>query len=388
MIQSADHFSSFEAHTLLKHAIYRAYVERWARILGKHHGRLQIVDACAGSGADENGRPGSPVIAVIEADKAAKQMTAIRGEPVQVEVLAIEKDPARFGELAARMSSYGGRHVARQGTLAEHITRLERDFANVPMLFFIDPFGLEPLQADVVRRALAGRKNEVFLLFADQAALRHVGAADAVAEATTGPQELDLFGEEKAPPSSTVSRASEITGKRANEILDAAFDGMDWREAAKAPRPRRRQAFVDLYCELLRTFGSKHVLALPVYDLSNAPKYHLIYATKSGRGYEVMKDSIERGWKAGFVGARAVEMMRLGTQISDVRLRELVEEHFAGWEVPWSSDQSGDVTVRRYALQDTPAMPSQMEALKKALKPFRVPNRRDYRYSFPARAGA
>jgi hypothetical protein len=387
MIQSADHFSSFEAHTLLKHAIYRAYVERWARILGTHHSRLQIVDACAGSGADENGRPGSPVIAVIEADKAAGQMTAIRGEPVRVEVLAIEKDPARFGELAARFSSYGERHSARQGTLAEHITRLERDFASVPTLFFIDPFGLEPLQADVVRRALSGRKNEVFLLFADQAALRHVGAADAVAE-TVGSPELDLFDDEQAAPGPSLSRATEITGKRANEILDAAFNGLNWREAANAPRHRRRQAFVDLYCELLRSFGGKRVLALPVYDVSNAPKYHLIYATKSGRGYEVMKDSIERGWKAGIVGARAVEMMRLGTQISDVRLRELVEENFAGREVPWSSETSSDDTVRKYALQDTPAMPSQMGNLRKALTPFRVPNRRDYRYKFPSRAGA
>jgi three-Cys-motif partner protein len=387
MVQSADHFFSFEAHTLLKHAIYRAYIERWARILGSHYSRLQIVDACAGSGADENGRPGSPVIAVIEADKASGQMTAIRGEPVRVEVVAIEKDPARFLELAGRMSSYGGRHAAYQGTLADRIAHLERDFANVPMLFFIDPFGLEPLQADVVRRALSGRKNEVFLLFADQAALRHVGAADAAAEPSSSP-ELNLFGDEQPVPSPTPSRATEITGRRANEILDAAFDGLNWREAAKAPRHRRRQAFVDLYCELLRSFGSKHVLALPVYDVSNAPKYHLIYATKSGRGYEVMKDSIERGWKAGIVGARAVEMMRLGTQIGDVRLRELVEENFAGWEVPWSSDNSSDVTVRRYALQDTPAMPSQMVNLRKALQPFRVPGRKDFRYNFPVRAGA
>jgi three-Cys-motif partner protein len=390
--QSSDHFASFEPHTLLKHAIYRAYVERWARILGWSFNRLRIVDACAGTGADESGRPGSPLIAVLEADRASEQMTQERekrGRPqtVQVEVVAIEKDARHFAELSRRMEAFAPRHAAFRGTLADQITALESDFPRVPTLFFIDPFGMEPLQADVVRRALKGPKNEVFLLFADQAALRHVGAADAVAEPEAAGPELDLFGESQPVPRAEPSRAAEITGKRAVEILDAAFDGLDWREAAKAPPGRRRQAFVDLYCELLRSFGATHVLALPVYDRrANVPKYHLIYATKSGRGYEVIKDSIERAWKGSEIGGRAVEMMRLGTQINDARLLQLVEEKFAGWrEIQWSSDDSNAVTVRRFALEETPAMPSQMDDLRKSLAPLRVPGRRDFRFTFPSR---
>ena len=283
------------------------------------------------------------------------------------------------------MSPYEGRHAAHKGTLGDHIDHLAREFPEVPTLFFIDPFGLEPLRAEVVRRALAGPKNEVFLLFADQAALRHLGAADAFAESGSSSDEpLDLFGGTQPASRPAPSRALEITAQRATEIMDAAFGGFDWRKASRAPHPR--QAFVDLYCDLLRSFGAARVLALPIYDRTNAPKYHLIYGTKSGRGYEVMKDAIERGWKAGLVGSRAVEMMRLGTQISDARLLQLVKDHFAGWnDIPWSSDNSQDKTVRRFALEDTSAMPSQMSALRQALAPYRVRGRKDYRYNFPPR---
>jgi len=72
------HFNRFAAHTRLKHAIYRYYVERWARILLHTWDRVRIVDACAGAGADDEGTPGSPLIALDEGEKAASQLSALK----------------------------------------------------------------------------------------------------------------------------------------------------------------------------------------------------------------------------------------------------------------------------------------------------------------------
>lgn len=383
MVDNAHHFGSFEPHTLLKHAILRAYEERWARVLlarpDSPRRRVRIVDACAGAGQDEIGNPGSPLISIREAEKAREQLSALRGEPVEVQVVAIEKDRARFAQLSQLVQAFQGRHVALCGTLGDYIARLEPDFAGTPTLFFIDPFGMEPLQAEVVRRALRGPNNEVLLLFADQAALRHVGAAAAV-DASDQPV-LSLFGDEETAPVPAPSRELKLTADAAVRIMTAAFGDERWRRAVSLAPERRRQALVDLYADLLRSLGAVRVLSLPMIGKGNRLKYHLMFGTKSGKGYEVTKDSVERAWNGELVGEKAVQMMRMGVVAPAAVIAQAVRERFAGRCVALVGDRPSD-SVRAFALQDTPAMPHQMDELKQLLAPFRVRSERAFVYDF------
>lgn len=385
MVQSARHFESFEPHTLLKHAILRAYEERWARVLlarpGSPRTRVRIVDACAGAGQDEIGNPGSPLISIREAEKARGQLSAMRGAPVEVQVVAIEKDRARFAQLERLVQAFEGRHQAWCGTLGEYIGRLEPDFPSTPTLFFIDPFGMEPLQADVVRRALSGSHNEVLLLFADQAALRHIGAAAAVDASDEPP--LSLFGDEDATRAPALSRDLQFTAEAAVRIMTAAFGDERWRTVTNLPAERRRQALVDLYADLLlRSMGAKRVLSLPMIGKGSRLKYHLVFATKSGKGYEVMKDSIERAWNGALVEDRAVQMMRMGVAAPSAAVEEAVRRQFAGRRVGWTGNDPRD-SVRVFALQNTPAMPHQLKELKQRLELLRDPEERAFVYDFP-----
>lgn len=373
MGQSARHFDSFEPHTLLKHAILRAYEERWARVLlarvDSPRTRVRIVDACAGAGQDEIGNPGSPLLSIHEAEKAREQLSEMRGVPVEVQVVAIEKDRARFSKLEQLVQTFGGRHVALNGTLGDHIGGLEPEFASTPTLFFIDPFGLDPLQADVVRRALQGRHNEVLLLFADQAALRHIGAAAAM-DASDEPQ-ASLFGPDDTPQLPAPSRELQITADAANRIMNAAFGDERWRSAMNLAPDRRRQALVDMYSGLLRTMGASRVLSLPMIGKGSRLKYHLMFATKSGKGYEVMKDSVERAWNGGLVEDRAVQLMRMGVAAPTSEIEHDVRRRFAGRRVSWTGNNSNE-SIRVFALQDTPAMPHQLADLKQRLAHLRV----------------
>lgn len=387
MADNADHFDNFEPHTRLKHAILRAYVERWSRILlvraAATRQRLRIVDACAGAGQDESGNLGSPLIAIQEAEKARGQMAEYHAGPSEVQIVAIEANRKRFRQLKERIDQLGGGHAALHGTLADYIGGLEKDFVSTPTLFFIDPFGMEPLQAGIVRRALQGPRNEVLLLFAHQAGLRHLGAADAMEEPKR--RELSLFDsmEEPAAPAVPKSKELQLTADAAVRILNAAFGDERWRSVQSLPRPRRRQALVDMYSDLLRSMGARYVLPLPIIGNQTQLKYHLVFATKSGKGYEVMKDSIERALKTDLLDPRSVQLMRLGAAESDAVIEQRVRQRFAEQRAAWVGGSSID-SVKTFALQETPAMPHQMDELKRRLAPLRDRSGRALVYDFPS----
>lgn len=93
------HFQQFEPHTLLKHAIFGYYVERWARILLRKFPKVRLVDACAGCGKDDAGNDGSPLIGIRVLDAAVAQLRAELKEKREGEVWAIEKKPGYFKKL-------------------------------------------------------------------------------------------------------------------------------------------------------------------------------------------------------------------------------------------------------------------------------------------------
>ena len=379
MARNKAHFNRFAPHTRLKHAIYRRYVERWARILLSRWDRVRIVDACAGAGADDEGTPGSPLIALNEGERAAAQISATKGTRKVVELVCIERSKGRLKNLRARVGERGGVTFI-QGTLTEAIDHFVADGAKIPHLYFIDPFGLSPLRAETIRKALSGPHNEVFLLFAGPAIRRHFGSFLSVQDEPTS--EPDLFGfADVGLNADEEAEAARVRGAEASEqILDTAFGTRDWKEILDLPQNRRLEAAVAMYCDVLRQLGATHVLPMPILDGNGNLKYHLIYATKSPRGYEVMKDALERGLNEGIVGKE--EQMHFGSTISPQEVERLVRQHFAGKEVPWSADEGGE-TVKGFALRDTPASVRQVNDLKERLKELKVPGRGVQRYRFP-----
>jgi three-Cys-motif partner protein len=378
---SDSHFEEFGPHTLLKHAILRYYVERWARILLSIPGTncLRIVDACAGEGGDAAGRPGSPVIAMVEAAKAAEQMSR-SGETKLVEVVAVEKRKAAYAALAERIGTARNVELVR-GTLADVLPAQERDYRRIPHLYFIDPFGLEPLRADLVRRALSGRKNEVLLLFAGQAALRHFGVVQALerAENTVIGDLFESVGEATPPlPNPHLT----ITAEKAAQIMDAAFGDQRWRAIERHPQIQRAHAFLQLYTDLLREFGARFVFPQPIIDDALTSKYYLVYATKAPRGYEVMKNAVARALRDAPITDRARRTMEAIVAAPLPKVLQAVVSHFAGASVPWEAENGP--CVRDFALSQTGLMHNQTKGLRDLLKPYQISSGREAaRYTFP-----
>lgn len=378
---SESHFEEFGPHTLLKHAIFRYYVERWARILLSIPGtnRLRIVDACAGEGGDSAGRPGSPVIAMVEAAKAAEQMSRA-GETKSIEVVAVEKRKAASAALAERIGTAQNVEIVR-GTLEDVLPAQERDYPKIPHLYFIDPFGLEPLRADLVRRALSGPKNEVLLLFAGQAALRHFGVVQALERAETPPIG-DLFEDAGEPVPPQPNPHLTLTAESATRIMDAAFGDNRWRAIERFPQSQRAHAFLQLYTDLLREFGALFVFPQPIIDDALVSKYYLIYATKAPRGYEVIKDAVARALRIAPITDRARRTMESIVAASLPKVLAAVLNHFAGASVPWQADTGA--CVRDFALSQTALMHNQTKDLRTLLKPYQTSRGREAaHYTFP-----
>ncbi len=106
---------------------------------------------------------------MLEAAAAAAIAVAQHRKKPRIEVVLIEKSRRNRRLLATRVDALGATIRTyidiRPGTLADHADDLLTKYAAAPMVIFMDPYGVKGLDAELVRRALAGPKREVFVQF-------------------------------------------------------------------------------------------------------------------------------------------------------------------------------------------------------------------------------
>ena len=384
------HFDEFEPHTRLKHLILDRYLKAWAQKLlhwARAGQRLWIIDAFAGSGRDDAGNPGSPrIAAVIARDAAAARRDVVPSSNAIVHVVAIEKDSERYERLQQNMAEFteGDPPVAyvRRGTLAELIDRMiTRAIRAEPALYFLDPFGVEGMQAELLPKLLAGPHNEIFALFSDTGAARlhavidaeDVSADEAVAREVREPSLFPQFdAEDEAEIRSAAERRSRALGytrPAARRILDEAFGGTSWLSAIEGIPPEQRPLqFVRLYMQLLQRAGARFGIAIPVRDATNRRVYHLVYASKSAQGFKTMKESIATAIDASDLPARVRDAMVLDLNVDLPPIVAQIARAFAGLTVPWTDSRDRRArSVRNYTLLHTGAFPQQCDAVRDAV---------------------
>ena len=392
MSKSANHFEEFEPHTRLKHLILKTYLQSWARKLLLRPGAgdtVVFIDACAGRGMDDVGNQGSPIIAAKEAAIAAKQVGDMRGTPVHVTTIAIEKRADHYKALKLALAPSGPGARALRGTLSDFLPQLLTEFDSAPILCFIDPFGIEPLRADVVRAVLARPHSEVFVLFADQACLRHFGATAAADEAVNKLPEHDLFSSAGVAVPATEGNpeaedALQITAERAREILDSAFGDDSWYERImKTPRQARRDEFLMMYVEFLKACGAEYVLPIPVRNEENQHVYHLVHATHSGRGHIAMKEAVSHALRNTELSDSVTRTIQFAIRTNIQAVASSLVQKFAGCLLNWTSSVGGLPALKEYALANTPIYPHEMNELRAMLKPYRLKGIKAFVYQFP-----
>lgn len=146
-----------------KHELLTKYLHVWCYKLGSHNRELAFVDTHAGAGKYDDGKDGSPLIAVKYNDE--KSMI---GRGTGMTVHAFETDTNVAPLLRANLASYMSRTPPRA------IVYEQSFFANpapvlsatrlIPTLLLIDPFGTMEVTADHLRPLLTAKRASTEVL--------------------------------------------------------------------------------------------------------------------------------------------------------------------------------------------------------------------------------
>lgn len=378
-----EHFERFGSHTLLKHGVLKRYLQTWARKLlfaqSRNFERIWFVDGFAGAGADEQGNPGSPLIAARIAQEVERDLES-RGLTGRVKVLAIEKEEFFFAKLERRLAGYTEGDdptvFLRHGTLAERIDGFTEYVADEPVLYFLDPFGVDGLQRELLDQALAGPHKEVFALFSDLGAARLMAALakegrDEDAELAAILAQPGLFAElDEALVAETrekIARSNERleqTQAAADRIMGDAVGEEGMARLRDLPWDQLQDEAVEVWRDALEEAGGTHVVALPIRNKDGRRLHQLVHASKHPKGFLAMKEAMNTSIGLSLLPESVREVMILDCAVEDEVLLEAVVQRFGGGEHRWT--QAGG--LKEFLDYETPAFPAQVRGLRGVMK--------------------
>ena len=387
------HFDEFEPHTLLKHAILKTYLATWAmRLLqwGRAGDVVYFVDAFAGQGRDGVGNPGSPAIAARIAAETQAHLRAHGFPRATMRVICVERDSTNYRVLREYMIPFErsdpGLVTLYEGELVDHIDTILATTRGAPALYFLDPYGVQGLDASTYPKALGAPSCEMFVLFSDLGANRLHGVVtastedvEAQIERLNGDRpmlplpEFEAIAKAEADAMRVAARvraeALDLTRPASYEYLVRALGNDEWvRALENVLAPDLPDAFLALFLRRLIEAGAEHLLTVPMRNIEGRYVYSLVHASRSLTGFTVMKESVSTGLRSGALPEDVCFQIRRDLEVPMDGILELLDQTYAGQTVRWTlpKDADGDC-VRRFVLQNTPMFDFQLDDLKVAL---------------------
>lgn len=250
-----------EDHTRIKHRILEKYINAWFPILNRYNNRVVFVDGFCGPGDYKCGAPGSPLIALraFRDHRATDKMKATflfldsRADVIDYlqDLLAKESIPTDRIHYECHRSEFD-KHA---NGLLQRIEQAKNKTLH-PSLWFVDPFGWTGIPMELFARISRQPKSELFVNF------------------MATPVQRFLFAEKNRPDDSFLE----------------LFGGVDVRE--RLDKRRSLDDVVTAYQEiLLEQTEFEHTLGFALGNV-HGNYYHMVYATKSEKGIEKMKDAM------------------------------------------------------------------------------------------------
>jgi len=244
-----------EPHTLAKHAILKAYLERWFPILASRRSRLIYYDGFAGPGRYSCGEEGSPLIALNVAHQHKARLDA------DLVFAFVEEKQDRAASLRTEVSTLrlptNFKTIVINEQFEDALGKLLDDFDRrhgelAPIFAFVDPFGITGLPFTLLRRVLQRPSCEVFVTFMTAFVRRFV---------TELPAQVDeLIG---------IDDASEQIASAENRVVRAR----------------------ELYSASLGSCA-RFVRFFEMRDNRNLPVYDLFFASNNAQGHYKMKEAM------------------------------------------------------------------------------------------------
>lgn len=241
-----------EPRTLIKHQIYKRYVDCWMGKILQRFPSAGIVDAFAGPGAYSDGPDGSPLVL---AKAFLHHSGRTRFHPLRL--ICNESRADRQGALAARIAELPPdpnllldvRPAMEFAGAFGSIDAVAHASGDAPTLWVLDPFNVKSLPLDLVARCLARPRDEVLLTwFADE-----------------------------------IYRFCEVPSFQ--QTLDLHYGNDHWRSAlAVTSEHGRKAALMRAYQDSLESLPEVKTGAFSVTSKNATARYSIIFATHSDSG--------------------------------------------------------------------------------------------------------
>jgi len=250
-----------EPHTEAKHEILKKYLNAWLPIMATRNKRILYIDGFAGPGEYEEGKPGSPIIAI---DAVLKQKIPINSEVV---MFFIEEKEDRCNYLKKKISSLNipkniklmvvcDKFHKTLDDIFKHLDEQNKKIA--PSFIFIDPFGFNNIPFSVIKRIMSNAKCEILVNFMYEKINRFI--SDTKLERNYN----ELFGTDK------------------------------WKAAITENDPKKRiEILHSVYLQQLKNAaGIKFVRSFKMINKVNKTYYFLFFGTNNLLGLEKMKEAM------------------------------------------------------------------------------------------------
>jgi len=262
-------FEEQKEQSLIKSTIVAKYFDVWANVIistqklyPQHSQKIAYIDLFAGPGRFKDGSLSTPLRIINN---------AIEKIDLRDRLVAIfnDKDENNSNDLKRTIREIPGIETLKfkptvyNQEVGEEIVKMFEEMSLVPTLFFVDPWGYKGLSLRLVNSVLKDwgcdaifffNYNRINMGLNNQFVQEHMQA---------------LFGDEKA---------------------------IELKEKLLRKKPYERELIiVEELCQALKSYGSRYVL--PYRFKNNRGKrtsHHLIFVSKSFRGYEIMKDIMAR----------------------------------------------------------------------------------------------
>lgn len=251
--------------TLVKHTILRSYIDRFAHIVGSFWNAITYVDCFSGPWNVQSGelRDSSFHIALEELRKAKAHLREALGRDFALRCFFLERDPDAYRQLdqfarSVTDAEIATKNAALEDSVADILAFVSSRQNDAFPFIFVDPTGWTGFAMTTIAPLLRLHPGEVLINFMTGHILRFAEHSDPAIRQGFD----DLFG------SSDFRR----------RIADLA--GQD-----------REDELVRSYCDAVRAAGGYDYVcpAIVLHPENDRTHFHLIYATRKGKGVEVFK---------------------------------------------------------------------------------------------------
>lgn len=256
----------------IKLRILTKYVDAYQRFRGGTNRLIYYVDGFAGTGRygkDDGRGEGSP----LQMARFAQQI-ADDGKPYRLVCISVEQNPRNFARLQESLKGFDPELVrTRFGDFADHIPGILEETRGWPGLFFLDPLGVKPVVLRTLRPVLARPDTEYLIVLMTRRLRMLAGFEDSASKDRDAKMRLvsEVLGENPDDRDRQWLRQWKSLG-----------DSAKWEEWAAMAYGTRLSA---------ENPQLRYILTYPVREgFRAAPKYYLVFVTRSDKGIPVMND--------------------------------------------------------------------------------------------------